>query len=206
MIVKIFSPFYWRKNLGHNQTYLWNQYVPLMLENYKHKPLISPDWNVHTSYDVEHLLKNRIDWSLCLPIYSKYINQFLEEYFKKQLRWEHSGIWYTAYGPGQTANTHEHIPDMFSFVHFIKFNPNIHWPISFINPQGATTKYMLGMYPELKDKIDFNNSNQSLFHPRFTPKIEQGDIVIFPAHLEHLVEKTDSNDIRITIAFNFKIK
>jgi hypothetical protein len=65
---------------------------------------------------------------------------------------------------------------------------------------------MLGMYPGFKDKIDFNNQQQSLYHPRFTPSTEQGDLLIFPSHLEHMVEKVESSELRISIAFNIKLK
>lgn len=36
--------------------------------------------------------------------------------------------------------------------------------------------------------------------------IDEGDIVIFPASLEHMVEKVDNGILRITIAFNIRIK
>lgn len=205
-IINIFSPFYWKQNLPEQQE-LWNEYVPKIIENYQNAPTISPDWNVHTSYNVEHLLKNRIDWNIGLEVYRKYIDQFIIEYFGQKHDWELcGGMWYTAYGANQTANIHEHIPDQFSIVHYIKFDPTLHWPISFINPQGAYTKMLLGMYPGFKDKINFNNQQQSLYHPRFTPSTEQGDLLIFPSHLEHMVEKVESPELRISIAFNIKLK
>lgn len=206
--IDIFSPFYWKESLTElEQNKIYEDYVPKMEHNYKHSPRASGDWNVHTSYNTEDSLPHKINWEVSVDVYRNYINTFLLEFFDKNVDWEISGHpWYTVYGPGQTANIHEHIPDHFSVVHFIKFNPELHWPISFINPQGSMTKYMLGMYPGLKDKINFNNQNQSLFHPRFTPMINEGDIVIFPASLEHMVEKVDSEELRITIAFNIKIK
>ena len=206
--IDIFSPFYWKKSLtNQEQRTLYDDYVPKMVSNYDEFPRASGDWNVHTSYNMEDQLPHRLVWNISTDIYKKYVNEFLLEFFGKPVDWEIVGHpWYTAYGSGQTANIHEHIPDHFSFVHFIKFDPRLHWPISFINPQGAMTKYMLGMFPELKDKIDFNNQHQSLFHPRFTPMIDEGDIVIFPASLEHMVEKVDNGILRITIAFNIRIK
>lgn len=203
--VSIFSPFYWRKPLTE-QLELQSKYVDLMLENYQEDPKLSPDWHVHTSYDIEHLLKNKIDWQPAFEVYSKYINEFLTEFFNTSVEWQVSGgLWYTAYGPGQTANIHEHIPDHFSIVHFIKFNQKEHWPITFINPQGGQLKYMFNSDPQFQSKLDFSNQHQSLFHPRFTPHIEEGDLVIFPSQLEHMVPKSESDEIRITIAFNIKI-
>lgn len=202
----IFAPFYWQDKIEEHD-FIKESYVPLMLENYYEAPLASGDWNVHTSYANSEKLKNIIDWNIAIPSYRKYINKFLIEYFGEGYHnWEIIGdIWYTAYGPGQTANIHEHIPDVFSIVHFIKFNPEEHWPITFINPQGSTIKYLLDSNPELKNRIDFNHLGHGAYHPRFTPSLDEGDIVIFPSHLEHMVPMTDSKEIRISIAFNIKL-
>ncbi len=204
--INIFSPFYHRINLEQDHLDLKKLILDDIIDNYEHMPNLSPDWNVHTSYSSDKYLKNEISWTEPKRIYSKYINNFLEGFFNKQIDWEICGnIWYTAYGPGQSANIHDHVPDVFSVVHFIKFNPNEHWPITFINPNGPYTKLVLDKYPNLKNNIDFNNQSQSLFHPRFTPYVEEGDLIIFPSNLEHMVEKTNSNELRVTIAFNIKI-
>lgn len=205
-IVNIFSPFYHIESLNEDHLKIKEAYLDKIIENYNYHPNLSPDWNVHTSYGMDDHLKNKIDWSVSLNIYSNYINQFIYSYFNKNLNWELCGsIWYTAYGPGQSANIHEHVPDVFSIVHFIKFNPQVHWPISFINPAGSYMKLILDKYPNLKDNINFQDQNQSLFHPRFTPSVNEGDLVIFPSNLEHMVEKADSEELRVTIAFNIKI-
>jgi hypothetical protein len=202
----IFSPFLNIENLKEDHVNIKNAYLDKIIDNYNNQPDLSPDWNVHTSYNIEHLLKNKIDWSYSLNIYSHYIDKFIYSYFNKKINWEIcGGMWYTAYGPGQTANIHEHVPDIFSVVHFLKFNPNEHWPLTFINPNSPYIKLMLDKYPALRNNINFNNQNQSLFHPRFTPHVEEGDLIIFPSNLDHMVQKTDSKELRVTIAFNIKI-
>jgi hypothetical protein len=204
-IVPIFSPFYFVQSLNEKE-YLSNKYIPLIEENYRSSPNNAWDWNVHTSYGNEDNLPNRVDWNELLGIYHPYIQNFLRGYFNQDVSYKVSGApWYTVYGKGQNANTHEHLPDHFAVVHFIKFNPEVHWPISFVNPNGHSTKYFLELNPHVKNKINFNNSLQSYFHPRFTPSLQEGDLVIFPGQLEHLVEKNHSDEIRITIAFNINI-
>lgn len=206
-LINIFSPFYYIKSLNNDHLKIKDNYINDIIDNYNYHPNLSPDWNVHTSYNMDSYLKNRIDWGLALEIYSNYINEFIYYYFNNNLKWELcGGIWYTAYGPGQTANIHEHVPDIFSVVHFVKFNPQVHWPISFINPESAYMKLILDKYPNLKDNINFQDQNQSLFHPRFTPYVNEGDLIIFPSNLEHMVEKSDSDELRVTIAFNIKIE
>jgi hypothetical protein len=201
----IFSPFIYTTNINEHYV-LKNNLLPLIEENYISDPNNAWDWNVHTSYGCDETLPNPINWEWILNIYRPYVKRFLTEFFDKDTDYTVSGNpWYTLYGRGQNANTHEHLPDHFAVVHFLKFNPELHWPITMVNPNGAATKYFLQANPNVQNKIDFNNPSQSYFHPRFTPKINEGDMLIFPGQLEHLVEKNHSDETRITIAFNINV-
>jgi len=201
----IFSPFFWKKNVSETGN-IQSKYLKSIFHNYEELPNLSPDWNVHTSYGQEDRLPEKLDWNYSLNIYETYIDSFLEDFFQTIPRYKISGTpWYTAYGPGQGANIHEHLPDHFSIVHFLKFNPKVHWPITFINPNNNSTKILLDSEPSIKNRINFDDSEQSYFHPRFTPNLEEGDLIIFPSQLEHMVEKTTSEELRISIAFNIKL-
>jgi len=46
-----------------------------------------------------------------------------------------------------------------------------------------------------------NKNNQARF--KLLPK--QNDLIIFPAHIQHFVEQNNSDDCRITMAFNIRI-
>lgn len=204
--IDIFSPFYAVQKMEGDHTFIKDNYIDKILDNYKMNPDLSPDWQVHTSYNYDDKLVNKIDWDISKNIYKNYVDNFLFGFFEKEVDWDFSGgIWYTAYGPGQTANIHEHIPDLFSFVHFLKFDPQHHWPVTFINPLGGMVKHMLANNKTLKDNLNFNNQKQSLFHPRFTPMVNEGDLICFPSNLEHMVEKTYSDELRVTIAFNVNL-
>lgn len=207
MITPIFSPFYWSTSIESDGNFYLEYLKEDIEQNYYKDPNNAWDWNVHTSYGQEDKLPNKVDWEHLLEVYyNSHIKSFLKQYFNQEVDYRISGSpWYTVYGKGQSANTHEHLPDHFAVVHFLKFNPEVHWPISFVNPNGAATKYFLNSNENVKSKIDFNNSTQSFYHPRFTPKLKEGDLIIFPGQLEHLVEKNHSDEIRITIAFNINI-
>jgi hypothetical protein len=204
--IDIFSPFYVKERMENDHEIIKSSYIESIVKNYKNNPNLSSDWQVHTSYGLDDQLENKIDWELSKNIYKNYVDNFLFGFFGHQVNWEFSGgLWYTAYGPGQTANIHEHIPDLFSFVHFLKFDPQQHWPVTFINPLGGMTKYLLETNKLLKENINFNNQTQSLFHPRFTPMVSEGDLICFPSTLEHMVEKSYSDELRVTIAFNVNL-
>ena len=205
MVNKLFSPFFWKESLDETSQ-IENSYLNKILDNYKAHPNLSPDWDVHTSYNNEKNLLHPIDWWDSVQFYRHHVNKFIKSYFGVNHDWEICGSpWYTAYGKNQYAERHEHFPDHFSFVHFLKFNPNVHSPITFVNPNSLDAKGSL-QDKNFKDKIDFNNIDQSLYHPLYSPLINQGDYIIFNSNLEHFVEKSQSDELRITIAFNIKIK
>jgi hypothetical protein len=204
MINKIFSPFYWIDKVEEHE-FIKQSLIYKIRDNYFSSPNNASDWDVHTSYTTIPL-KNPIDWSDMIPIYEKYINKFILEFFGQQKDFNLSGNpWYTTYGLGQNANTHEHLPDQFSVVHFLSFNEGLHSPITFVNPNNHFIKSHISYNKTLGSMINFRNLNQSYFHPRYTPDIKEGDIIIFPGQIEHLVEKNTSVELRTTVAMNFNI-
>lgn len=204
MLTNIFSNFYW-KEFVEETSEIQNSYLAKIINNYNYDPKASPDWNVHTSYNNEENLPSKLDWWLSIQYYKKYVNNFIQEFFGYEYNWEISGSpWYTTYGKGQSAAQHEHFPDQFSFVHFIQFDPKLHPPLTFVNPNSLVSKYTLKQN-NFKEKINFRNLKQSLYYPLYSPLINEGDCIIFPSNLEHLVEKSTSNELRTTIAFNFNI-
>ena len=79
------------------------------------------------------------------------------------------------------------------------------------------------IFPKNSGDLVFHKSTiyNNLFHHCITPEFDEhsnvtaqkymlevteGTIVIFPSHLEHSVEKNESNEIRYSIAFNLFVK
>jgi len=93
----------------------------------------------------------------------------------------------------------------FSAVHFLKFNPDIHEPIRFVHPELTKTKYIAKFKPHLHDNLGTCDM-QSYYKEHYVPVIKEGDFIIFPSELQHLVYANQSDELRITIAFNFSLK
>ena len=163
--IHLFAPIIQLGFLEQNNA-LKEKYVPLILNNYRKDPTQSPDWNVHTSYNQEHLQEN---------------------------------------GSGQSASQHSHSPDQFSFVHFLQYDSKVHNPLTFVNPQLNMIKYLHGVHPILRDGIN-EYEELTTFKEEYSPEISEGSIIIFPSYLEHYVRQSISNQLRITVAFNFNIK
>ena len=203
--VDIFSPFIYHFSMKEHFI-IRDAYLNLILENYNHDPNFSNDWNVHTDFHDKNL-PHQIDWWTSVQYYKQYVNEFIFDYFRGlQLDWRiDDNPWYTVYGKGQKADQHEHMACDFSAVHFLKFNPEVHNPIKFIHPEFTKTKYLTKFKPFLVNNLG-TCDKQSYYKEHYVPEINEGDFIIFPSELQHLVDKSLSDEPRITIAFNFSLK
>jgi uncharacterized protein (TIGR02466 family) len=87
---------------------------------------------------------------------------------------------------------HDHLPGFFSGVHYVKFNSSVHGATKFMNPL-----HQLYMFMNNDRKMDADYGSGW-----FSPNVCEGDIIIFPSFLRHMVTSTNSNELRITLAFN----
>ena len=89
---------------------------------------------------------------------------------------------------------HDHMPSTLSAIHFLNFKKEHKAPI-FEDPLKG-----------VKSIINHTALNQKLSEPnRYTPEIEEGDIIIFPSYLQHAVPAAEYNTHRVTIALNLNV-
>ena len=203
--VNIFSPFFYHFQMEEHSI-IKDAYLDTIIDNYNKLPYNSHDWNVHTNYKLKDEL-TELDWWTSVQHYKKYVNQFIEHYFRGlQLDWRiDDNPWYTAYGKGQKADQHDHMTCDFSAVHFLKFNPEVHEPIRFVHPQQTKTKYLARFKPTIVNNLG-TCDRQSYYKEHYVPVINEGDFIIFPSELQHLVWGNESDELRVTIAFNFSLR
>jgi hypothetical protein len=201
----IFSPFYYKTHITETE-FLKQIHLEAILVNYKASPNHSHDWNMHTSYGHNEDLPFQINWEHFFFIYKDYIDQFCLEFFGAGKSWEIiDNIWYNVYGKEQNGMQHNHIGADFSVVHYLKFNPEIHTGTTFINPRSNEVLYYKNISQPLIKNLEETNIEHSLYQEVFTPNVNEGDFIIFPSHLDHVIYKNNSDDFRVTTALNFKI-
>jgi|TARA_B110000211_G_scaffold234649_1_gene305351 uncharacterized protein (TIGR02466 family) len=100
-----------------------------------------------------------------------------------------SNGWFNFYNKGDYQEYHYHAKSYFSAV-FILQNPKPEPKLIFKNP-------ILDMYP--LENIEVNEFNAMTFELGM-PK---NSLVIFRSFLEHMVEKTKTDDQRLSLAYNF---
>lgn len=128
-----------------------------------------------------------------------YYMKTLESFFDDDWEATVENIWYNYYVNGEFQEAHSHLsgsisPTTFACVHFVSFNPKLHSPITFSDPIASLRNLSL----------EFKSSR---YHEKYTPKIKEGDFLMFPSYLQHEVKPSPpSPDYpRITISFNLKI-
>ena len=129
----------------------------------------------------------------------KYYSDAISEIFDREITWEIvDDIWYNYYEKGSYQELHEHIADPFqkihfSCIHYLSYDKGIHTPAEFQDPISAVRAHSLTLD---KDFVgDF-----------YIPQVKEGDLIMFPAYLQHRVLPQKVSDIpRITLSFNFRL-
>jgi len=129
----------------------------------------------------------------------KYYSDAITEIFDREITWEIvDDIWYNYYEKGSYQELHEHIADPFqkihfSCIHYLSYDRGVHTPTEFHDPISAIRAHSLTLDNDFVG--DF-----------YIPQVEEGDLIMFPAYLQHRVLPQKVSDIpRITLSFNFRL-
>ena len=132
-------------------------------------------------------------------ILTDYYSEAVTELFDKEVAWEIvNGIWYNYYEKDSYQELHEHIADPFekihfSCVHYLSYDKEVHTATEFRDPISSIRAHSLTL------ERDFVGNY-------FIPQVEEGDLIMFPAYLEHRIfPQKVSNTPRITLSFNFMV-
>jgi uncharacterized protein (TIGR02466 family) len=105
-----------------------------------------------------------------------------------------TGMWSNILKPGETHSPHTHSNNLVSGVFYLQSNDNSP-AITFIDPRPQTSV----LQPQSTEHTKDNST--MYFYPA---KVNR--MVLFPSWLQHYVPKNNSNDDRISIAFNVMLK
>jgi len=114
-----------------------------------------------------------------------------------------SELWCSKYTKGMYQASHNHVDinEIFSFVYLAKYDPSKDAKLVFVKDMT-----MANMNGFLVEGSSYTLCEELQEHPIFsnevTLNIKEGDLVIFPSYLQHLVEEQKHDGPRITIAGN----
>jgi len=106
-------------------------------------------------------------------------------------------MWVNAYKTNQNQEVHDHSPGHFSAIHYIKYDQAEHSPTIFINPYRQAS---IANKPNFHS--DINQVPQTWISQSFI-NVKEGDLLIFPSFFEHKVPRQRSDNLRVTLSFNF---
>lgn len=154
--------------------------------------------NLRTSFESEPK-GNEIFTKENNSILTDYYNKAITELFDKEVAWEIvNGIWYNYYEKNSYQERHEHIASPFekihfSCVHYLSYDKEVHTATEFRDPISALRAHSLTL-------------DRDFVGDYFMPTVEEGDLIMFPAYLEHRIfPQKVSNTPRITLSFNFEV-
>lgn len=192
MIQQIFStPIFITKLPNHEK--VKEQFLPFLKDNKYFAKAEGWHGNLDTTFPNEPV--NELPWQ---DFFSSAVNvaaEFIKEIGVINNVQFHGTAWLNRYYNGNYQEIHNHIG----------------------NNNAISCAYMLelpnesGNFVFFKEGQDFwNDSIRQLCHDfdysnRYTPKLEEGDIVFFPSNLSHYVTYNNSNNRRATISANFKV-
>ncbi len=157
--------------------------------------------DVNTSFGKK--LPTHINWSPLEQEYMRITKDFLMGYPVQCHGFMIKDMWYNIYDKGQYQERHSHQAQKtnFSAIHFLKFDQTQHPFTRFHNYHPY--------YASMKSKetlFSLQSSGQNTFYSDlYNVGVEEGDLIIFPSELEHSVPRNESNELRMTIAFNIQI-
>ena len=135
--------------------------------------------------------------------YKKEYEPLIQELFQMQneiIQEEHLDIkprlgnmWANINPPGGYNNGHIHPNSLFSGAYYVKATPNS-GRLQVIDPRPGAQQVMPA---RKKEKLPSELWRESYYEP------VPGRLIVFPSWLWHQVEPNQSNDIRISVSFNF---
>jgi len=136
-------------------------------------------------------LKSEIE-NHCDDFVRRYLN------IKDNAKFYLQNSWSNVHGPNESSQIHWHASSLLSGVYYPILPKN----------SGNICFHKSGIYTNLfhqSIRFEFDDTN-SVNADRYNLKINEGTIVIFPSHLEHSVERNNSNENRYSVAFNFFVR
>jgi hypothetical protein len=107
------------------------------------------------------------------------------------------GVGLDVYERNSFRGRYTSLPWQWTLCHYILHDPKIHSGLCFHNPSQVILE---SNYP-----TGFTEQTNQYWYTEYCPIVEQGELLIFPSYLETSVPLNDSNQIKATVSFNFRI-
>ena len=114
-------------------------------------------------------------------ILKPYITSITQQCFNYSSPEKPSTMWSQKYTSNTEHTVHNHGNRGFSFILYLKFNPEVHKPTRFLSPFG-----------------DFFTGSVN----HFDPQVQEGDLIAFPSNILHTSQRQNTDEERMILSFN----
>ena len=110
-----------------------------------------------------------------------------------------TNMWYNIYHENQGQEPHRHLPMVGGIMPF--------WSGIYYNKNASPTKFIRDDKLFITQLFEGYENSEMAFplSTDFSPKVKDGDILLFPPHLEHLVESKPHHKDKMRMTFSFNI-
>ena len=117
-------------------------------------------------------------------IWDEQFNKTVQDYLNNlQVKAEKLPIeiesWFNVHDANMYQEAHDHSPSIVSGIYYLQLDS---LPATFLNPSG-TDSVLPNTFPNYLN-------------------IQEGDLILFPSHLTHLVKRSGSENLRVSYSFN----
>ena len=172
---------------------------------------VKQEWKdavINTEYERTHVNNSDISKDRyilnTIPDLKKDIENHCERFVRKYLTVKDNAqfylqnSWCNIHGPEESSQIHFHASSLLSGVYY-PILPKNSGNISF--HKGSI--YNNVFHQSIRFEYEENNN---ITAEQYVINLKEGDIVLFPSHLDHSVQKNNSNEKRYSIAFNFYVR
>jgi hypothetical protein len=199
-IHSLFSIPVFQENIKENSKIKENL-LPVILEKSRTINTTPSGWGTtHINTSFSHPEINDVlfrDYTELNEAHVKCIGEFFSQ-TKNPINFLIHNRWFNVYNGGDYQEEHHHISRFLpyttaaSFIHFLSFNSEVHNAPTFRDPSALI-------------RLQHPESTFTQYSSTFSPKVKEGDFLIFPSYLLHAVKAHSSKDFtvpRVTISGN----
>ena len=191
-MINLFPTPVYKFSLTGHETYK-NKFIKPILKKYRENPASTFDWAANcNSWQVK-----ADDINIDLTDICKEIMQGCKQYLIELEAVGHFkiwGNWFNVHTSDMYQEVHDHVPSFISGTYYLQFDKEKDNPLTFVSDNSSFTNMALAMGIPIKE------------HKYVKLDVDEGDVLLFPSTLRHMVTKAKEphTTLRITNSFNIR--
>ena len=193
--IPLFSSPIYHSKIENHQSYK-RLVLPKLIKSFRNNDSHKASWAVYCNTWQEDVYEN--SKSYVIPQIERECKKVLDYYNFDPFDYELE-TWFNVHAPGMYQEAHTHVPNILSGIYYINFDKDLDYPAIFVRDNNTYGFVCSAQGITINNGIWDQNS-------QFILDIEEGDLIIFPSTLQHLVPKSPNrvDGYRVSLSFNVR--